>query len=82
MGLIPAESDKDDEAKKAEEIKNRKPKVGDLVFITIRGKIITLSPAMTQIELTELFEAGVIPDPIFMWMPTESVTPQQLGTTI
>jgi hypothetical protein len=80
MGLIPSECDKADEARLAEEAKKRVPKVGDLVFITIRGKIITLSKSMTQIELSELHEAGVISDPIFMWMPTDSVTPHQLGT--
>lgn len=82
MGLIPSENDKEDEAKKAEEAKNRKPRVGDLVFVTIRGKIITISKSMTQIELTELHEAGVIVDPIFMWMPTEAVAPTQLANPI
>ena len=80
MGLIPSENDKEETARLAEEAKTRVPKVGDLVFITIRGKIITISKSMTQIELCELAEAGVIADPLFMWMPTEAVTPNQIMT--
>lgn len=82
MGLIPSECDKEDQKRIEEEAKNRKPKVGDLVFVTIRGKIITLSKSMTQIELSELHEAGVIVDPIFMWMPTEAVAPNQLASAL
>lgn len=79
MGLIPAERDAEAEKLAEAEKKNRKPKAGDVSKIRIRGKIVSVSKSFTQIELTELFEAGVTPEPIYMWIPTEIIAPTSLS---
>lgn len=79
MGIIPGEQSEGDRLKLEEEAKNRKPRVGDLAYINIRGKIVSMSNAMAQIELSELHEAGVILDPIFMWIPSQAISFNQLA---
>lgn len=79
MGLIPAERDAIAEKEIEEAKKNRKPKPGDYSMVTIRGRIISISKAFAQIELTELFESGVLQEQIFLWIPTEIITPNSLS---
>jgi hypothetical protein len=79
MGIIPGEASAEDQAKLLEDAKGRKPRVGDAAYINIRGKIVSMSNAMAQIELSELHEAGVILDPIFMWIPSQAISFNQLA---
>lgn len=79
MGIIPGEASEADRLKLEEEAKTRKPRVGDAAYINIRGKIVSMSNAMAQIELSELHEAGVILDPIFMWIPSQAISFNQLA---
>jgi hypothetical protein len=82
MGIIPGEATNSDLAKIEEEKKKRRPKTGDFAYISIRGKIVSISNSMCQIELSELHEAGVLVEPIFMWIPTHAISSNQLESQV
>lgn len=59
-----------EEKKQPEAPKKVMPKPGDLLLVKVRARIIDVGPEMTQVDLEELTQYGVVDRPVFLWCPT------------